>query len=176
MILRIAYAAFVTWGIWVLQTDNYPIAQGVRPSWYVYGWPLCFATSGRGRFNFSSFDSLSLAIDLTVALLMLVGTWTTARRAKEYFPRYSIADLAAATFGVAFLMFVASEAYVLIFELISFDRPSPSISEMAGESRPWDRTYMKLPLCVGIFSVAFAFASTMIARLNKSKAPEAIVG
>jgi hypothetical protein len=65
----------VAWAMWDVQTDSYPATQYSTSSYYVYGWPICFVTSGRGRFNFyRGFNTGFLILDLMVSLVLVACT------------------------------------------------------------------------------------------------------
>ena len=161
-------AGLVAMGNWCIQTDYFPIPQGVRPSWYVYGWPICFGTSGRGRFNFSSFDWAALTIDVVVFVLMVGCTMIASNYILRRFPRYSLLDALAAICGFSILFAVIFGGTASLLSDCGFDLPSPDYSEMAGNTRVWSRLspLVMLSLWLGTFSCGFA-AVPAVSRLSR---------
>jgi hypothetical protein len=156
----------VSLSVWSAQTDNFPVAQGIRPSWYVYGWPVCFATSGRGRFNVSSFDAPSLILDLVISVVLIVCTWLAAKHLLSHLKQFSILELIAITTGFAFVFFLISGAMSSTTELLGFPMPDEQISSMAGNTRRWERfsPVAWLLFSVGFFSIGYTI-TTNLARL-----------
>ena len=160
--------AFVFLAVWCAQTDNFPVQQGVRPSWYVYGWPFCFATSSRGRFNFTSFDTRSLIADGLISLLLITSTWFTSKHLISNLPTFSITQMIAATTGIAFVFLFVSGAVTSFYGLLNFPLPHEMASAMAGNARRWERISLlsKFALCIGIFSAAYMITILLAQRFG----------
>ena len=165
--LPIATLSFVAFGLWVVQTDCFPIAQGVRPSWYLYGWPICFATSSRNRFGFTTFQFLPLLIDLMATSFMLACTYCTARHLQRQ-NKFVLSDVFSGIAGIAFMLMVVTGPFFSLLEMASFSPPVHGYSELDGNSRPLYRisTIAVPSLCLAVFSIGFAVSSTMLSLLN----------
>jgi len=167
--------AIVAWGIWNAQTDVFPLNEQtlLRPSWFVYGWPICFATSGRGRFNFNSYDGVALAFDLTVSLVILACTVLAVEFVLRI-DRLTIRDLFAITAGFSVPLFVWSDNVLLLLEMtLNVAPPLFDNSEIAGDSRLPSRLhlFMVIPLSWGLFCVGFGAVSLLFIlgdRTNRS--------
>lgn len=141
MTFRLFVLLVVLWGQWIAQTDSYPISQGFQPSWYLYGWPLCFATGSRSRFVFSGFSLPAFLIDAVVSAAMLGGAWLTVRQWEQRAKRklVSIRTAVACVAGLACVYLVMSDGYTTVLEAISFPPPSAQVSEVEGNSRSLSR-------------------------------------
>ncbi len=153
-------AAIVVWGAWNAHTDSYPLnEQQARPSWYVYGWPVCFATSGRGRFNFVSFDTTAMAFDLAISVAMIASTVYVGETLVRRFPQITMADMFAIVTGIAVVCFVWSGGMNWLSErILGAVLPPPDISVSAGNAQPMSRmsALIVLPTCLGLASIGIA--------------------
>lgn len=152
-------AAIVVWGAWNAHTDCYPLnEQQARPSWYVYGWPVCFGTSGRGRFNFNSFDTTALVFDLAVSAAMVASTVYLGEGLLRRFPQFTMVDMLAIVTGFAVVSFIWSGGMNWLSErILGAVLPAPDISVSAGNAQPTSRmsALIVLPTSVGLASVGF---------------------
>jgi hypothetical protein len=153
-------AAIVVWGAWNAHTDCYPLnEQQARPSWYVYGWPVCFATSGRGRFNFVSFDTRALVFDLAISTAMVACTVYLGEGLLRRLPQFTMVDMLAIVTGFAVVSFVWSGGmYWLSGQMLGAVLPAPDFSVSAGNAQPTSRmsALIVLPTSLGLASVGFA--------------------
>jgi hypothetical protein len=168
---------FVAWGAWNAFTDSFPLnEQQARPSWYLYGWPICFATSGRGRFNFGgNFDIPSLMIDLLLMLAMLASTVVACEVIVRGLPKLSLGNLLAIVFGVAVGCVLWQGTFDRLWELtLGFRAPKPNISEVAGELRPAFRIPFQLspfvtwPMTVGFFCIGFSLCAVSLRLIHSA--------
>lgn len=153
--------AFVLWGQWNAFTDCFPLNENqARPSWFLYGWPICFATSGRGRFNFGgNFDISSLLFDTIVALLIVVSTVIATETLVRSLPQFSLRSLFAIMFGASLAFAVWSGGAEGFWGLlVDASLPRPDHSELAGDIRPTVRLWPLItwPMTVGILCVGVA--------------------
>ena len=171
MRITIALVAFVAFGLWIVQTDCFPISQNIRPSWYLYGWPICFATSARDRFGFMTFKLAPLTIDAIIALLMLGCTYVATRHFAKRNRTFTLTDALAATAGFAMALIVITGAYSTLLEMVSFPPPVTGYSEMDGNSRPLNRiSIAAIPsICIGFFSIGFATSLGILRCLNYTR-------
>lgn len=171
MRLSIAIISFVLFGLWVVQTDHFPLTQGIQPSWYVYGWPICFATSSRDRFGFSTFQLFPLIVDLVIAVFMLFCTcWITRILLRQN--TFTLSDLLAGTVGLALTLTAVTGSLFTLLELASFPVPMHGCSVMDGESRPLYRIpIIAVPaICFGIFSIGYIVSSAILQIVGNYKA------
>lgn len=168
---------FVAWGAWNALTDSFPLnEQQARPSWYLYGWPICFATSGRGRFNFGGdFYFPSLLIDLLLMLAMLASTVVASEAIIRGLPKLSLRNLLAMVLGVAFGCALWQGTFDRLWELMLGARaPEPNISEVAGELRPAFRIPYRLspfvtwPMTVGFFCLGFSIGAVSLRFIHSA--------
>ncbi len=154
--------AFATWftvfvvaiGLWGIQGDYFPIPQDVRPSWYVYGWPICFGTCSRDRYGLDSFNALAALIDAIISLLMLTATFVTCRHVLTT-NWNALHQLLAMVAGCAMLFFLFLGGLHVLLSLFKCFPPPPEISEVAGNSRPNQRL-MSPPVLPGILAAVFS--------------------
>jgi hypothetical protein len=155
--------AIVVWGVWSAQTDCFPLNENqARPSWYVYGWPICIATSGRGRFNFVNFDAVALLVDITISLLIVSCTIVTAELLRRRLPRLAIIDMLAITAGFAMVFLFWSGGLNLLWAWVcSADLPEPTISASAGDLQSASRLspFTTVPLSLGLLCVGFVLVA-----------------
>lgn len=167
----LAASAWVGASVFWVQSNGFPLYQSIRPSWYVYGWPVCFATAGRGRFNFSSFSWRALAIDLLVSAVVLVLAMATAKRLAESGGRLAMVDLLAGLAGVASLLLIYFGSMAPFLNPADFLWPAPGSSEVAGDLR----VYTRLPvlgvagLWFGTFSIGYVLTIWMIRLVNRRR-------
>ena len=168
---RVLAVLFVMFGLWIVQTDCFPMTQDLRPSWYLYGWPICFATASRRRFQFTSFDTTSFLIDLFVTTLMTICAFLAGRHFERKKYSFSLGDALAAITGIALMLLVISNSYSSLLENLSFSLPQPSVSEMDGNVRPLVRiSPLAIPsLCVGAFSIGFVSTLGVFRLINSLK-------
>ena len=154
-VLATWFAIFVVAiALWGIQLDYFPISQDVRPSWYVYGWPICFGTCSRDRFGFDSFSVTAAIFDSVTSFLMLTATYATTRHTVSTKRRESHRLFATVT-GFATLFFVVFGGLHAVLSLFGYSPPLPEISEVAGNSRPNQRLQSP-PILPGILTGAYA--------------------
>ena len=138
------------------------------PSWYVYGWPICFATSGRGRFNFYlGFEVTALILDLVFSLLLVVCTAFAVESLLRRFPTVKVIDLLAIGAGLYVSVFVLSGGLHKPLELIfGAVPPVPNYSAVPGDVRLASRlpVLVTAPLAFGLAAVGFAIVSLSFRR------------
>ncbi len=127
----------VAYAMWDLQTDSYPLMQNVRPDWYVYGWPICFATSGRGRFNFYlGFKTGFLILDLFVAALLVACTAFAIEALLRRLPKLKPIDVVGLVVGISLAAFVISDQFSRLLTLVFGSiPPKPEHSPVPGDIR-----------------------------------------
>ena len=166
-------AALVLWGAWNGQTDCYPFNESqARPSWYVYGWPICFGTSGRGRLNFDSFAMTALVVALVLALMIVACTVFAAELLRRHAPRFTISDMLAITVGVSVVVaFWTGGLYCLWQKAFGAVLPPPDWSATAGNAQPMGRLspLITFPLSVGLTSVGFTIFALPLAWINSRR-------
>jgi len=149
--------AFVAWGAWNALTDDYPLNENqARPSWYVYGWPICLGTSGRGRFPISDFSGSALAIDLLVWALLIIFTYTCIARQMRSYPQFSLRQWFSAVVGLSIALAISAGAHYRVLTLLTGSQlPFPNSSAIGGQITPLSQTsiIVAVPLFVGVFSV-----------------------
>lgn len=158
--LAVSVVGLALWGI---QTDFFPISQNIRPSWYVYGWPICFGTCARNRFCLNTFSGTAAITDLLVSIMMLIATYVTVRHVRTMGSRTLRHRFAIVT-GCAVLFFVMSDGLQSTLSAIGFPPPRPGISEVAGNSRPLRRLLSPLILPgigLGLFACGYSFSLAM---------------
>lgn len=152
-------AVVVAWGAWNAYTDCYPLGlQQARPSWYEYGWPVCFATSSRGMFNFVSFDTTALAFDLAISLAMVAATVYAGEALVRRFPQLTMADMFAVVTGFAVMSFAWSGGMSWACErIMGALPPPPEMAASAGNLQPTHRVsaLIVLPASLGLASIGF---------------------
>lgn len=153
--------AFVLLGAWNAQTDGFPIPDMARPSWYVYGWPVCFGNSSRGRCRLHRypFDSTALLFDLMISGVAVVTTVYTTESLVRRFPRLSVLDMLAMVTGMSLMCFMLSSGFVgLLEQLLGAVPPPLGLSAMAGNVRYTSAfgSLGELPLALGLASIGFA--------------------
>jgi hypothetical protein len=167
-------AGIVVVGVWNAQTDHWPISDGVRPSWYVYGWPVCFGTSGRGRFNWVSYDARALLFDLVVSAAIIAGTIMTTEILNRVIPRVALRSMLAIVGGASFVFAVWSgRLNWFLFLVLKASLPGATVSATAGNIQPAHRLspFVTFPLTVGLFCAGFAtveLAFRMLIRLQRA--------
>ena len=141
--------------IWSVQTDGFPLSQNVRPSSYIYGWPICFGTSSRGRFNFSSFDLAALAIDIYVFTVLVSCTFIAVRHILRRFPQYSLLEALTMLAGFGLSCVFVCGLLNPILAAVGYVPADPDYSETARNTRVLSRLFplQIVSLCVGTFSV-----------------------
>lgn len=149
----------VSIGLWGIQVDYFPIPQDIRPSWYVYGWPICFGTGSRDRFALSTFSGTAAIIDLLTSLVMLIATFLAVRHLSTT-RRRTLRQLLAIVTGCAVLFFVITGGLHATLSTLGFTPPRPGISEIAGNSRPLRRLLSPLIL-PGVVVALFAAGHTL---------------
>lgn len=151
--------AFVAWGAWNAFTDCYPFNQiQVRPSSYIYGWPLCFAASARGRLNVHLIDWVALSFDLAVSAVLVACTVLVVETLLRRFPRYSLSDVLACTTGVTVMLFTWSDGFHCPLRLMLGAVPPPlEVSAIPGHIRLTSRLPISvtLPLSLGLVAVGW---------------------
>lgn len=162
--------AIVVWGNWNAQTDWYPFNENqARPSWYVYGWPICFGTSGRGRMNFSSFDARALVVDLTLAVVIVACTIVAAEILCRHMPQLTISDMLAITAGFSIMLLLWTGGLYYLWEwTLGAVLPQPDWSASAGNAQPTDRLSpaITFPLSMGLGGVGFAMVALPLIWVN----------
>jgi hypothetical protein len=152
--------AFVAWGVWNATTDCLPFNENqARPSWYVYGWPACFATSSRGRLNLHRIDVPALIVDLTIIAVVIACTIFFTETQTRRWLRLSILDLFAIVTGSAVALFVWSEAFYWPFEFVLGESSRRYFSTtIIGGIVLTSRFPISviLPLSLGLFAVGWA--------------------
>ena len=151
--------SIAVWGLWNVQTDRYPFNERMllRPSWFIYGWPICFATSWRGRFNIDSIDYAALIFDLLISLAIIFATLWACERIL-HFEKLSIRHVFAITGGFAVIFFVWSESFQMLLELImAAEAPRLDGNAQEGNSRTPERLspFEIIPISWGLFCVGF---------------------
>lgn len=154
-----SFAVFVVAiGLWGIQADYFPIPQDVRPSWYVYGWPICFGTCSRDRFALNTFSGTAAIIDLLASLGMLIATFFAVHHLSATRTR-TLRQLFAIVTGCAVVLFVVSGGLHSMLSMLGFTPPRPEISEIAGNSRPLRRLLSPLIIpgvVVALFAAGYA--------------------
>ncbi|TWT86360.1 hypothetical protein [Neorhodopirellula pilleata] len=146
-------------GLWGIQADFFPVRQDVRPSWYVYGWPVCFGTCSRDQFSLNTFSGTAASIDLFASLVMLIGTYFTVHQLSAMRIR-TLRHLFAIVTGCSVLFFVVSGGLQSTLSMIGFQPSRPEISEIAGNFRPLRQLLSPLILpgiVVALFSAGYSF-------------------
>ena len=158
-------SAFVLWGSWNAMSETFPFYEDhVWPTWYVYGWPICFATSGRGRLNFVDFSRGSLILDVIVGAVLVTATFFVVGKACRTLPRISLGAILIAICGASFLFaFWAGRLDGIWGTVFGAQLPADDISAIAGNAQPISRLgdSVVLPISVGIFCVGCAIPSAL---------------
>ena len=167
--------ALVAWGNWNAQTASFPLNEHqARPSWFVYGWPVCFGTSGRGRFNFVDFSATVLGFDLACSAVMVACSVFAANALICCFPRLTIRCIFAILGGVAFACAVWSGNLAwIVHALLGADPPAAGMSAMAGDTQLPSRLtpFVFTPLTVGLFCMGFTFVELVFALIYRLEHP-----
>ena len=169
-------AAVVAWGAWNAQTDCFPLNENqARPSWYVYGWPICYTTSGRGRFNFRRFDETALIVDVTLSFMMVACTVFSTELLLRHIPRLTIAHMLAVTAGFSATFFLWSGGLDSLWEwTLGAVPPHPEISATAGDVQPMKRLspVVTFPLSLGMAGIGFATVAMPFIWFNRRSSPD----
>ena len=149
---------FVAWGAWNALTDCFPLNENqARPSWYLYGWPVCFATSGRGRLNLGPIDGPALLFDLLVLAAVVACTVFALETLMRRWPQFSVRDALAYMAGVAVMLLTWSGTFYWLIEfLLDSTPPLPGISAIEGNVRLTSRlpsVAVTFPLSLGLVAV-----------------------
>ena len=167
--------AIVVWGAWNAQTDCYPLNEHqARPSWYVYGWPVCFATSGRGRLNFVSFDAGALAVDLFITLVLVACTLYASEALLGRFPQVTIRDMLAIMTGLSVAFVVWSGGMNWLAERsLGAVQPPADMSASAGDAQTSSRLswLIILPISLGLASLGFTLFKLPFLCFSRSTVP-----
>jgi len=162
--------------MWNALTDYFPFNENqARPSWYIYGWPVCFATSGRCRFNFYlCFDTVALIVDLGVTLVMMAATAFAVETLSRQIPRLRIVDVLGIVTGVALMVLILFNdgLHQPLRFWLGARPPRPDLSAVTGDVRLTSRLpiSVRVPLAAGLTAVGLAsvqFPIAMWARLRR---------
>lgn len=165
--------AAVSWVMWDLQTDNYPAMENARPDWYIYGWPICFATSGRGRFNFYlGFKTGFMILDVLIAVMLVACTpfavETLVRQLKNH-KRFNAIDYIGIVVGICLAALVVSDEFGRLLTLLFGSvAPLPEYSPIPGDLRLVSRmdVFKLTPLAIGVAAVGYTMVKLALRPID----------
>jgi len=161
------FTAIVVWGAWNAQTDCFPLNENqAYPSRYVYGWPVCFATSDFERFNFQfdaftgavGFDGTIFVLDLFVTVVVILATVFMSRSLARRLPRATLSDILAITAGFALMFAVWSGAHYKLLEWTLGAEPPHRLITHTYDTQIASNLplIVTVPLSIGLVGVGFA--------------------
>ena len=169
---RKVFATVMTIGVavslWAIQTDFFPIEQGARPSYYLYGWPICFATCARLRWGHHDFSTMAFVINEIASVIMISATYVTFRQIPAVFLRIARYQVFAGIAGFLMVAFLLSGGLKITIETLLFDLntdPSGSV----GLPRLWEEIDSRLILpgiVAGMFSIGYAFVEIIAGTIS----------
>lgn len=174
----LALAALVAVAVWSATTDAFPVNERQPwPSWHVYGWPVAFATSSRGRLDWQDFHRAACLFDLALGAVLIAAAWHMARSIARIFPRLTLRHGLALLAGASLAFAATSDPGAwLLFELLGATPPYPQMSATAGELRPLAQLPVSAwPVVIGLFALGYAAANLILAlaaRLLRFSRPE----
>jgi len=161
----------VLYGAWGALADDFPFnEQGVWPTFYTYGWPICFATSSRARFDFHRawVDVSAFVFDAVLVLLTFLATIIAAELIARMFRRHTIIDfiviVLASLAGLTIVIALWRGDLDSVYEIAGNGLPSPSLAAVAGQARPISQVDGSIigPMSVGLFCVGWLACAVLL--------------